>query len=364
VNQLTTGSNRPATDIRHHTLEFEGSTTAEGRCRGSCLGCPRVMVSDTESSYKEQRASKGSAKLVARNGLRRIQATLGLLLFLSACVGTFLLATDKSLWLLAVSHAVGLMMIIAIDVVLGVLNLVSWRRAYLPSLALALIGIILQLGDIFTAPQYGLAMVYFADYLFGLWAFDILLALQLAILIVGVVGRPYALSLARRRTSRGRELNLTKRGFLKSLVGLAGAIGIGVLLSSIKISTGSTSSTSTIQTATQSGNAQGSIANINNLKVGDPLSFEYPAGYPNVLLKKPDGSLIALSLLCTHVCCVCTYDPASDAVYCPCHGSVFDGSGNVVQGPASSPLPKVQLRVDGAGNVFPIGVSDPGPCHV
>lgn len=250
-----------------------------------------------------------------------------------------------------------------IDVLLGILSLVSWRNAYVPSIAAALLGVILQLGDVFTAPQYGMTISYFASYLFGLGAFDLLLALQLVVLLVGVVGRPYAMSLARRKTRKGREMNLTRRSFLKSLAGLAGAIGIGVLVSSIKLPAGTTSTTQTT-TTTQTGVAAGSIANVNNLKVDVPVQFEFPSGYPSVLLKKADGSLLALSLLCTHVCCTCSYDNSTNAIYCPCHGSVFDANGNVVQGPASSPLPKVQLRVDAAGNVFPTGVSNPGPCQV
>ena len=246
---------------------------------------------------------------------------------------------------------------------LGILSFVSWKSAYVPSIAAAILGVVLQLGDVFTAPQYGLTIAYFAEYLFGLSAFDLLLALQLAIVLIGVFGRPYAISLARRKNKMGKELNVSKRGFLKSLAGLASAIGIGVVVSSIKLPAGTVSTQSTV-TTTQSGTGAGSIANVNNLRVGVPVPFEFPAGFPNVLLKKSDGSLLALSLLCTHVCCTCTYDSATDKVYCPCHGSVFDGSGNVLQGPASSPLPQVQLKTDASGNIFPTGVSNPGPCHV
>lgn len=284
---------------------------------------------------------------------------MGLLLFFSSGVAIYLLATDRSLWLLAVSHAVGLIIIAAIDVIVAVFSFVSWRKAYVPSTAVALLGCILQLGDVLTAPQYGLTIPYFAEYLFGLWAFDLLLALQLAIVTLGVIGRPYAISLARRKTRRGRELNLSRRGFLQTLAGMAGVIGLGVLVSSFKLPSSTTQTTTT----TQTGAASGAIANTNNLQVGVPIQFDYPAGYPNVLLKKSDGSLLALSLLCTHVCCVCSYDPASNRIYCPCHGSVFDSNGSVLQGPASSPLPQVQLKVDAAGNVYPTGILNPGPCH-
>jgi Rieske Fe-S protein len=298
------------------------------------------------------------SKQEARSSLQKLQSLVGLLFFFSAGVAIYLLATDRSLWLLAVSHAVGLIMIVAIDVILGVLSFVSWRKAYVPGIAAALLGLVLQLGDVFTAPQYGLTIPYFADYLFGLWAFDLLLASQLAILLIGVLGRPYAVNLAGRRTRTGRELNLSKRSFVSSVVAIATAIGLGVLVSSIKLPAG------TSQTTTTTTGTGGSIVNANALQVGASVQFNYPAGYPNILLKKSDGSLLALSLLCTHVCCVCTYDPTSERIYCPCHGSVFDANGNVLQGPASSPLPQVQLRIDSAGNVFPTGISNPGPCQV
>ena len=343
-------------------MRGSGSATTTGNhpC-GSCTDCPKLAA--TRHPGDGGNADAGLAVLRARSGLQKLQALIGILFFMSAGVGAFLLATDRSLWLLAVSHAVGLIIIVAIDAVLGFVSLVSWKRAYVPSIAAAVLGFVLQLGDIFTAPQYGLTMAYFADYLFGLWAFDLLLALQVSVLVVALVGRPYAVSLARRKTRRGRELNLTRRSFVRSFAALAGAVGIGVILSSIKLPAETTNATRSTTSTSQTGSASGSIANVNSLRVGAPLQFDYPFGYPNLLFKKADGSLVALSLLCTHVCCVCSYDSGSNNIYCPCHGSVFDAEGNVLKGPASTSLPKVLLRVDGAGNIFPSGVSNPGPCH-
>jgi arsenite oxidase small subunit len=288
------------------------------------------------------------------------------MLLLSSGVGTCLLATDASLWLLAFSHAVGLMMIVAIDLVLGLYSLASPKSAYLPSAAAAFLGFMLQLGDVFTAPQYNMTIPYFAHYLFGLWAFDLLLGLQLAVVILGVVARPHARYLARRRTKRGQELDYSRRGLLKAMGGLAGLIGVGVLLGSLKLAGPVTQGTQTSQssTATTTKSGAGIIANINSLQVGTPVFFSYPAGYPSALVKNQDGSLTAVSMLCTHVCCQCSYDAASKVYYCPCHGSVFDLTGRVVRGPASTDLPTIQLRIDGSGDVFPIGVTNPGPCQV
>jgi cytochrome b6-f complex iron-sulfur subunit len=287
---------------------------------------------------------------------------MGLSLLVSAGSGAYLLATDRSLWLLAVSHAVGLIMIVVIDTALGLLSISSPKKGYLPSIAAALLGLVLQLGDIFTAPQYNMSISHFASYLFGLWAFDVLLALQIVVIGLGVAGRPYAQYLARRKSRRGQELNYSRRSFVKAVAAVAGLVGIGVVVGSVKLPAPA-SPTSQTSTTTQSGATKGAVANANSIQIGQPVYFDYPTGYPNILMKNADGTLTALSLLCTHVCCLCSYDGTSKAIFCPCHGSVFDLSGRVVVGPAFDPLPKIQLNVDSAGTVFPVGVSNPGPCH-
>ena len=93
------------------------------------------------------------------------------------------------------------------------------------------------------------------------------------------------------------------------------------------------------------------------------MYFEYPAGKPNMLMLGQDGSLVAFSILCTHVCCQLEYSPAYKELGCPCHGSIFDATGKVLQGPALEDLPKVTLRVDPSGYIFPTGVPNPGPCQ-
>ena len=288
-----------------------------------------------------------------------------------------MLATDKSLWVLAVSHAVGLVVIVVIDVILGTLNLRSRKKIYLPSIAAAFLGSLLQLGDILTAPQYNMTMQYFASYLFGLWSFDLLLALQFAIIFVGVAGRGYVRELARRqKTQRARELGYSRRGFLRAIVVFAGLIGIAVAVGSLKLPPPSPPSSQTPQpagTTVQSSRTsqsttpkgaipKGAIANANDLVVNSPVYFQYPTGYPNILLKKADGTLVALSMYCTHVCCECTYEPSYNVIFCPCHGSVFDATGKVLRGPAGTPLPSIELTVDSSGYIYPSRINGSGPC--
>ncbi|MGP8125636.1 MAG: Rieske 2Fe-2S domain-containing protein [Nitrososphaerales archaeon] len=331
---------------------------AKANCGGDCAGCVRA------AEAQARRDGGTHTKGFARRGLRRFQTVTGFLLLLSSATGVYLLASDKSLWLLAVSHAVGLVMIVLVDLVLGLYSLSSAKTAYLPSIAAAVLGFSLQLGDVFTAPQYNMTIAYFAHYLFGLWAFDLLLALQAGVVLVGLAGRPHARYLARMKTRRGRELDYSRRSLIKAFVALGGLIGLGVAIGSIKLPAPAAPSTQPATTATQTGSAKGSVANTNNLQVGSPTYFDYPSsGYPNMLMKNADGSLTALSMLCTHVCCQCSYSASTKTIYCPCHGSEFDSSGKVIRGPASADLPTISLRIDSAGNVFPAGVNNPGPCQ-
>jgi len=51
-----------------------------------------------------------------------------------------------------------------------------------------------------------------------------------------------------------------------------------------------------------------------------------------------DGRLHAVSARCTHMGCLVAWNTAERSWDCPCHGSRFDPDGNILQGPAISPL--------------------------
>ena len=48
----------------------------------------------------------------------------------------------------------------------------------------------------------------------------------------------------------------------------------------------------------------------------------------------------ALSSVCTHLGCVARYQPDESCIFCPCHGSRFSPTGDVLNGPALGPLAK------------------------
>ncbi|MEU7479706.1 FAD-dependent oxidoreductase [Lentzea sp. NPDC042327] len=56
--------------------------------------------------------------------------------------------------------------------------------------------------------------------------------------------------------------------------------------------------------------------------------------------RDPEGQLHAVSMRCTHLGCLVRFNSAERSWDCPCHGSRFDVDGNVLEGPATRPLPR------------------------
>jgi Rieske Fe-S protein len=70
-----------------------------------------------------------------------------------------------------------------------------------------------------------------------------------------------------------------------------------------------------------------------------------------VITQPKSGVFDAFSAVCTHAGCI-VGDVSGGTINCPCHGSKFSiADGSVVQGPASSPLPPVSIKVQGTSIV-------------
>jgi Rieske Fe-S protein len=58
--------------------------------------------------------------------------------------------------------------------------------------------------------------------------------------------------------------------------------------------------------------------------------------------KDPQGTTHAVSAVCTHMGCIVGFNSQDQTWDCPCHGSRFDSQGQVISGPAKTPLPSRQ----------------------
>jgi nitrite reductase/ring-hydroxylating ferredoxin subunit len=67
-----------------------------------------------------------------------------------------------------------------------------------------------------------------------------------------------------------------------------------------------------------------------------------------VLTQPRQGSFEAFSSTCTHQGCTLG-EVSGGSIRCPCHGSAFSvENGTVQHGPAGSPLPRYQVKVNGS----------------
>jgi len=90
----------------------------------------------------------------------------------------------------------------------------------------------------------------------------------------------------------------------------------------------------------------GSLVPLSTLPPGAHLRILYQ-GFPVDLRRAADGSVSALSLLCTHTACEVRWQGDDQRYHCPCHEGLFDEAGEVLAGPPPLPLRPVPVRIEG-----------------
>jgi cytochrome b6-f complex iron-sulfur subunit len=64
------------------------------------------------------------------------------------------------------------------------------------------------------------------------------------------------------------------------------------------------------------------------------------------LVRLADGGFLALSRICTHLGCSVPWDEEKERFVCPCHGSTFSLTGEVLSAPAPRPLDFFPVRLE------------------
>jgi Rieske Fe-S protein len=87
--------------------------------------------------------------------------------------------------------------------------------------------------------------------------------------------------------------------------------------------------------------------NVSSLMVGTMLTMS------NVVIARDAGGVYAMSAICTHAGCYLDDTPSTIAagLYCPCHGSTFDGDGKATGGPARSALQHYAVTITSTGKL-------------
>ncbi len=65
------------------------------------------------------------------------------------------------------------------------------------------------------------------------------------------------------------------------------------------------------------------------------------------VLRREDGSILALSNTCTHLSCRVNWKQDAGAYICPCHDAYFDIAGQKVKGPQPRALDPYETKVEG-----------------
>lgn len=148
------------------------------------------------------------------------------------------------------------------------------------------------------------------------------------------------------------EEEVTRRDFARFLVLGSGAMAVGNL--GLAMWTQLRSINSDRETAIVAADAVG---------VGETHLFRYPTGSdPAVLLRVDESDFVAFSQKCTHLGCVVYFQAEEDRWHCPCHEGNFEPvSGEVISGPPTRPLGRIEVEVRDDGMVWAVAAHEEHP---
>lgn len=82
-------------------------------------------------------------------------------------------------------------------------------------------------------------------------------------------------------------------------------------------------------------------------KVGGSIKGMAEGVGPLLIVREEEGKVAAASAMCTHMACPLRYNSLNLTYDCLCHGSTFELDGQVINGPATEPVPTYAVEFDG-----------------
>lgn len=87
------------------------------------------------------------------------------------------------------------------------------------------------------------------------------------------------------------------------------------------------------------------LSKAENSSLNSVGGYTYQGGI--IIARINTSTFSALSQACTHQGATVNYEASATRFHCPNHGSNFDVNGNVINGPAASPLQKYNTSLNG-----------------
>ena len=153
-----------------------------------------------------------------------------------------------------------------------------------------------------------------------------------------------------------RSGNVTRRGFITSVMAFAGSvmgIAVGLPIIGYLISPALNG---------KKGDTWVPVGKLDNYQAGIPTLFSFTRSkvngwektvnsYSVYVLRGSGDQVKVLSTVCTHLGCRVTYNKDSDVYACPCHDARFNREGAVISGPPPRPMDTYETKNDN-GTLF------------
>lgn len=150
-----------------------------------------------------------------------------------------------------------------------------------------------------------------------------------------------------------RRLGVSRGGFLRAAITLAGGAGLGV--AGVEGVAAMQDMQRPHELVMADNERWYDIAADGEVPPGGVKPFN--AGGVIGFLLNDDGQLHAVSAICTHMGCRLKPDPTQADLHCLCHGSRFTRRGNVAAGMAPTSLPAIKVQIAN-GRVYALGTRE------